>query len=105
MVHCTQGKDRTGLITLLMLLLCEVPCWAVEKEYAISKTELEPYREERLKYLEMMGLNESFAGCPGEFVENIVKHLDEQYGGVAKYLAKIGVDTKAQGTIKRILVP
>lgn len=25
LVHCIHGKDRTGLIVMLMLLLCDVP--------------------------------------------------------------------------------
>jgi protein-tyrosine phosphatase len=104
LVHCTQGKDRTGLVILLVLLLCEVPCWAAEKEYAVSETELEPNHEERLRYLTTVGLNESFAGCPGDFVEKIIEHLDKRHGGVVKYLTKIGVDSKAQKTIKGILL-
>lgn len=104
MVYCTQGKDRTGLIILLILLLCEVPCPAVEKEYAMSEEELEPNREERILYLKAMGLNESFAGCPTDFVEKIIEHLNEQHGGLIEYLAKIGVNREAQERVKHILV-
>lgn len=31
--HCTSGKDRTGLVTLLLLLLLEIPLDAISVDY------------------------------------------------------------------------
>ena len=66
LVHCTQGKDRTGLIVLLVLLLLNAPNEAIEKDYRLSESELQPEREERLKEITSIGLPESFADCPAE---------------------------------------
>jgi protein-tyrosine phosphatase len=104
LVHCTQGKDRTGLIVLLILLLCGVGQEAAQADYVMSEKELEPEREERLEDIRRVGLNESFASCPAEFVEAVTKHLDERYGGVDKYLANIGVGEEAQRRIREILL-
>jgi protein-tyrosine phosphatase len=104
LVHCTQGKDRTGLIVLLILLLCGVGQEAAEADYVMSEKELEPERKERLEDIRKVGLDESFATCPSEFVEAVIKHLDERYGGVEKYLAKIGVGEEAQRSIREILL-
>jgi protein-tyrosine phosphatase len=104
MVHCTQGKDRTGLIILLVLLLCGVGQEPAEADYVLSKKELVPEQEERLKDIRKVGLDESFAGCPAEFVETVIKHLDDRYGGVEKYLTQIGVGEKAQRRIREIML-
>jgi protein-tyrosine phosphatase len=104
MVHCTQGKDRTGLIILLILLLCGVGQEAAEQDYVLSAKELEPENEERLKDIRKVGLDDSFVGCPPDFVEKVIKHLDDQYGGVEKYLSRIGVDPDAQHRIRDIMV-
>ena len=103
MVHCTQGKDRTGLIILLILLLCGVGQEAAEHDYVLSAKELEPENEERLKDIRKVGLDDSFVGCPADFVEKVTKHLDDQYGGVEKYLTRIGVGLDAQHRIRDIM--
>jgi protein-tyrosine phosphatase len=103
MVHCTQGKDRTGLIILLILLLCGVGQEAAEQDYVLSAKELEPENEERLKDIRKVGLDDSFVGCPADFVEKVTKHLDDQYGGVEKYLTRIGVGLDAQHRIRDIM--
>jgi protein-tyrosine phosphatase len=104
LVHCTQGKDRTGLIILLVLLLCGVGPEAAEKDYVTSEKELEPEREERLEDIKKVGLDESFAGCPPDFVGTVIKHLDERYGGVEKYLTQIGVGEEAQQTVRAVML-
>ena len=104
LVHCTQGKDRTGLVILLVLLLCGVGREAAEAEYALSERELEPEREERLEEIRKVGLDETFAGCPAEFVETVVNHLDERYGGVEKYLTGIGVGAETQQRVRAIML-
>ena len=104
MVHCTQGKDRTGLIILLILLLCDVSQAAAERDYVLSEKELEPERGERMKDIRRVGLDESFAGCPADFVEKVARHLNERYGGVEKYLTKIGVGAEQQRRIREILL-
>jgi protein tyrosine/serine phosphatase len=104
LVHCTQGKDRTGLVILLLLLLCRVGQEAAEGDYAMSGRELEPEREERLAEIRKVGLDETFADCPPDFVRTVVNHLDEQYGGVEKYLSGIGVGEEAQQKIRAIML-
>jgi protein-tyrosine phosphatase len=104
MVHCTQGKDRTGLIILLILLLCGVSQEAAEQDYVLSAQELEPENEERLKDIRKVGLDDSFVGCPADFVEKVTKHLDDQYGGVEKYLTGIGVGSDVQHRIRSIMI-
>lgn len=64
LIHCTQGKDRTGLVILLVLLLLEVPSQAISTDYVASEGELESEKIERMKEITEIGLGEEFASCP-----------------------------------------
>jgi len=103
MVHCTQGKDRTGLTILLVLMLCHVPDEAIDRDYLQSEPELQPEMESRLQEIKSIGLDETFAGCPKDFVPSVTRHITQHYGGVEQYLRSIGVNDKQQASIKDML--
>src|ERR1700694_5331129 len=58
LIHCTQGKDRTGLLVALVLLLLEVPLESITYDYCLSESELLPEKESRLREIEEIGLTE-----------------------------------------------
>jgi protein-tyrosine phosphatase len=102
-IHCTQGKDRTGLIILLVLLLCGVDAETISADYVKSETELQPEMKERLEEIASIGLDSSFAGCPPDFVEKMIEHINQRYGGIASYLSSVGVDEQQQHQIREYL--
>jgi protein-tyrosine phosphatase len=104
MVHCTQGKDRTGLIVLLVLMLCGVSTDVIADDYMRSEKELEPEKEERIREIIRIGLNEEFAGCPRNFVNEVARHMQEQHRGIEEYLTRIGVNEESQQRIRSILM-
>ncbi|RYN40867.1 hypothetical protein AA0113_g8984 [Alternaria arborescens] len=91
LVHCTQGKDRTGLIVMLVLLLLGVDQKTIDDDYRLSEPELEPEKEGRLKEMASVGLTEQFAICPPDLVSSVHSYLLEKYGSVEGYLEKAGV--------------
>ncbi|EAL88519.1 tyrosine/serine protein phosphatase, putative [Aspergillus fumigatus A1163] len=105
LVHCTQGKDRTGLIVLLLLLLLpEVSADAIAADYVKSEPELVVEFEERMKEIRVLGLNEEYTKCPPEFTQQIRAHLDAKYGGVGGYLTSVGIDREKQELIRQQLL-
>jgi hypothetical protein len=100
LVHCTQGKDRTGLTVLLTLLLLGVPLEAMERDYMMSQEELVPEREERVQEIERIGLTPSFADCDSEFVRMVSEHVRAKYGGIGEYLSGVGVGKGVQEQIR-----
>ncbi|KAL2068690.1 hypothetical protein VTL71DRAFT_15028 [Oculimacula yallundae] len=103
LIHCTQGKDRTGLIILLLLLILKVPRPAVTHDYVLSEKELESEREQRLKEISSIGLTEEFAGCPGNWVSEMEEFLRERWGGVEGYLRSVSVSEKQEEELRRVL--
>ena len=103
LVHCTQGKDRTGLIVMLVLFLLEVDVTAIEQDYLLSEPELEAEKPERMKEIQSIGLSEQFALCPPDVVPTVRAHLQDRYGGVEGYLLSIGVTNAQIGLIRRML--
>lgn len=105
LVHCTQGKDRTGLTVMLILFLLGVGIDAIQDDYLQSGPELEPEKAGRVKEIASIGLSEHFANCPPELVGKVHEHLEIKYGGVEKYLEAAGVTEDMRERVKHILLP
>ncbi|KAK4985444.1 hypothetical protein LTR66_008172 [Elasticomyces elasticus] len=103
LVHCTQGKDRTGLTVLLLLMLYGVSAVAIGEDYLRSESELAPEREEKLREVRSIGLPDEFAGCPPHWVDEVCGYVEERYGGVEEYLARCGVTEQMREAVKQNL--
>lgn len=102
LVHCTQGKDRTGLVVLLMLLLVGgvVPVEAIVDDYSRSELELVSEFDERMEEIRAIGLGEDYTRCPPGFVRDTTEYLENRYGGVRGYLEKVGVGYEMQERVR-----
>lgn len=103
LIHCTQGKDRTGLLVALILLLLDMPLEAITYDYCQSEPELLPEQESRLQEIREIGLTEDFAKTPKNWIPELHQYLEQKYGGVRSYLATIGVDGKTQDRVVDVL--
>lgn len=112
-VHCTQGKDRTGLVVLLVLLFLlksetggvgEKEMQGIRLDYAASEAELAPEKEERVKEIKAIGLGEEFATCPPDWIDRVAAFVIERWGGVTGYLETCGVDGGMQERVREILL-
>ncbi|KAF2857484.1 hypothetical protein K470DRAFT_260778 [Piedraia hortae CBS 480.64] len=100
LVHCSQGKDRTGLVVLLLLRLVGVGVGDVGRDYASSEDGLVSEREEKVVELRDMGLPEGFADCEPGWEGRVCGFLDEKEGGVEAYLVRrCGV---SEGELNRV---
>jgi protein-tyrosine phosphatase len=92
-VHCESGKDRTGIISALLLSLAKVPRPAIVADYAESQERLWPFYEERIA---AAGGEENLPfwlrpTATADMMESMLAHIDSRYGGVVKYLAAAGL--------------
>ena len=104
LVHCTQGKDRTGLVVLLVLMLCGVPLEAVEADYRLSERELAPEREEKVREVGSIGLPEVFADCPLEWTGVVWRFVEEECGGVEAVSGELWGWEGAAGEVEGVVI-
>lgn len=76
--HCHSGRDRTGLITALLLSLAGVDYPAIAKDYAVSSVYIQPTFDKPLSE-------------QPEIMLDFLAHLDAQHGGTRAYLLKSGM--------------
>jgi protein-tyrosine phosphatase len=88
-VHCAAGKDRTGLVSALLLRLAGVGVEQVADDYAESDANLsaltEAWRAEASDEAERAKRQELY-GTPRRAMLGVLEELDRRYGGVREYL-------------------
>jgi protein-tyrosine phosphatase len=93
-VHCVGGKDRTGLLTALLLHLAGVPTAEIAADYALSEERLRPRHEGWFEAAETEAERrrlERIAQTPPEVITGVFEELDRRYGSVEGYLRSAGV--------------
>ncbi|MBO5859484.1 MAG: tyrosine-protein phosphatase [Clostridia bacterium] len=93
MFHCFCGKDRTGMVSALLLSAAGVCKEDIIADYEVSYTYIKPFihREiENKSGLIWEGSYERFYSY-GENMEIILDFIDKEFGGVVGYLRRIGL--------------
>jgi protein tyrosine/serine phosphatase len=107
LIHCVAGKDRTGLISALLLRVVGVPVDVVADDYALSAQYLEALTrawideatdEEERAARARMGLT------PREAMLSVLERLEDRHRGVDSYLLKAGVTAAQLDRIRERLV-
>lgn len=100
-VHCTIGKDRTGLVVALALLSAGVPEVDVVADYALSGIAVQPFRrayvEEALAGVRLTPEQRAQAlrlnlESPPEVMVHLIGRMNE-WGGATDYLLAHGLTT------------
>ncbi len=98
--HCTAGKDRTGVIVMLMFLLIGIPHQTIIDNYAESYEN----NKHRPGYKNMPEEWRRFTWSKPEYIKRAMNHLEHKYGGSATYLKIIGVTEEEIETLKASLI-
>jgi protein tyrosine/serine phosphatase len=109
LVHCTGGKDRTGLVSALLLSVAGVPAEEVADDYAATAPALRvlddrwiaaaPEERER-------GRTPNRDGVPREAMLGVLADLEERFGGVEEFLLGGGLAERQRGRVReRLLGP
>jgi protein-tyrosine phosphatase len=93
-IHCVGGKDRTGLLTALLLYLAGVPVGEIAADYAVSEERLRPRHDKWLEAAESEAERERLeriTQSPPEAIVGVFAELERRYGSVEDYLHTAGV--------------
>ncbi|MDD2417494.1 MAG: tyrosine-protein phosphatase [Oscillospiraceae bacterium] len=104
--HCTAGKDRTGVVAMLLLNLAGVPNELIVADYSVSEHNMSDLFERQHKQLENMGVvvPEYVFGSPAEDMEITLDYLETKYGGANEYLKLCGLTQYEVDILKARLV-
>ncbi|KAK3311521.1 protein-tyrosine phosphatase-like protein [Chaetomium strumarium] len=113
LVHCTAGKDRTGVIIALILALCGLEDEAIATEYSLTDAGLAPRKERIVQQLTAPGAAlfgereraERMVGAQKENMLLTLKLIREKYGSVETYVVDhLGVSQASVEQIRKNLI-
>jgi protein-tyrosine phosphatase len=94
-VHCTAGKDRTGVIIALVLGALQVPDETIVADYALTERVAAPLMRKLRAEAEQAGMSSAWGdkmfGSDPQHMRFFLRHLQDRYGSAAAYLRLIGV--------------
>ncbi len=108
-LHCSAGKDRTGLMTALILSAVGVSKQDITKDYALTDEFLQVSYEEELSQItdpkERQKTAEDLQTKP-EYMLETLSFIEQQYGSTGAYLQSCGVPPETLEKLKnRLLEP
>jgi protein-tyrosine phosphatase len=110
LVHCTVGKDRTGVTVALTLAAAGVDPDAIVDDYARTETLLPAQRNAeviaRLRALhpDSVHLEELATRSPAPVMRALLARLEREYGSPADYLRAQGLGDDEIRELRRILI-
>ena len=121
LVHCTAGKDRTGVLAAIVLKLCGVADEVIAEEYALTEQGLGEVKERIAQHLLGTGGHggeegqqrpkrtreqvERMMGSGRENLRAFLRWLDQEEGGAEGYLkTRIGLTEEEVEKLRRTLL-
>ena len=93
-IHCAGGKDRTGLLTALLLHVAGVGIEEIAADYALSEDRLRPRHEQwfaEAESEEELERLKRIAQTPAASMTGVFAELERRHGGIEGYLREAGV--------------
>ncbi len=106
-IHCTAGKDRTGVSTAFLLSVLGVDRDIIEADYRFTNIDV----ERQVDFVERtQGLPDDMdratlmhhAGVPEDAITDFLDGLEAKHGGAVEYLRSIGVSDDQMKQVQEI---
>ena len=104
-LHCTAGKDRTGVSTAFLLSILGVSREVIEADYLLTNLDTErqaDFIESTVGYPEGFDREKliSVAGVPKDAMKDFLDGVESKWGSVNEYLEKIGVTQEQMDMVR-----
>jgi protein-tyrosine phosphatase len=110
-VHCTAGKDRTGVVVALALSAVGVHRDAVVDDYARTEANLAgEWLEGMVELVGRYGVPDTpelrvlMGGSPPEAIEGVLDEVERSHGSTRDYLLSAGLDLSDLAALERRLI-
>lgn len=106
--HCAAGKDRTGLVAMLLLGICEVADESIVADFAFTESRMPEIiarhtaRAEAEDHLPEVGGQQY--GAQAATMAAVLAALREEHGTIGGYVRRAGVDAAAVARLRAALV-
>ncbi len=104
-IHCTAGKDRTGVLSALLLEILGVDDAVIEQDYVLTNVETQ-------RWMAWLASNGRLAedaspetfGVPPDAIGIFLARLRDEYGSAAEFASSIGVGAATQQALRSALL-
>ena len=110
-VHCTAGKDRTGMVVAMALLGAGVDRESVIADYVLTESHLAgEWLEEMVALIGRYGVPDTPAlrtlmgGSPREALESALDEVERQHGSAREYLLASGLERRELAALETWLI-
>ena len=105
-LHCTAGKDRTGVSTAFLLSILGVSRDVIEKDYLLTNLDTErqaDFIERTVGYPDGYDRKKmiNIAGVPNDAMKDFLDGVESKWGSVMEYLEKIGITKNQMDKIRQ----
>lgn len=108
--HCSEGKDRTGIVTVVILYLLGVDLETIRQDYLYSNYLLDGYRAVRDKKFKEAGANLKFranmrilGSVEDAFLDTALITVADDFGGLDNYLRQqVGVTPDLRDALREL---
>ncbi len=105
LLHCTAGKDRTGVSTAFLLSVLGVERGLIEADYTLTNHDV----ERQADFIEQtdgfpVGMDRramiTAAGVPEQAIGDFLDGLEHRWGGPLEYLRSIGISDAMMAAVR-----
>jgi protein-tyrosine phosphatase len=109
LIHCSAGKDRTGLVAALVLGVTGVPDEIIAADYAMSAAYLDPGAASVISWIRAIGgaasrLDLGVLGAPPQLILDALGRVRARAGSIAGYLVQHGLTRDAIAALSTALI-
>ncbi|EGZ78117.1 hypothetical protein NEUTE2DRAFT_162806, partial [Neurospora tetrasperma FGSC 2509] len=112
LVHCSAGKDRTGLFVALLLSLLHLPPTIIAHEYSLTDLGLAHRKPAIVDHVMLdpafdgdRAAAERMVSSRKESMLATLQYIDEEYGGAEKYvIERLGVTKEEVERIREVMI-
>ena len=101
MYHCYFGKDRTGLLSVILLYIAGACMEDIIADYQVSYTYLLPFIRQTFADGSPWSSGEDFFKSEADVIAELISFINSKYGDINGYLKDIGISDETKAKIKK----